>query len=444
MVHCEDPEQRDAYFPQGLSGCQRRNHELWFGRMFVTGGDDAQRDDRRDAMRALQCCLADTTGTGPPLMRTYDNWICPASIEVDRFHGYEYERRMTVGRDPGLGDKNFGKTGEAWHTDRVDARARLRLDGMFRPDDSTQLPSNRTMHLFVIDTGIYPEHSAFENMAIEMLYPDPQGARDCDGHGTHVASTAASSFGVVRGPDLDNVIVYSARVLDCSGSGSTFGVVAGMSAVSARIGELQSMGRQDDLFIVSMSLGGTQSQLVDDLVDGITTSQGAPVVVSAGNSAGDACTRSPSGAPLAITVGATDDDDRLASFSNFGSCVDIYAPGVDVEAAVGTGSDLGSLSGTSMSTPIVSAAMYYVAGRDALCRNEDGDGPGQLVGATGLPNVARCLLSHASRGLVSGISSNNRLVYIGDDIDNVSASLKTATVSYTLLVLVVTYFLLNL
>ena len=199
--------------------------------------------------------------------------------------------------------------------------------------------------------GIRYTHDEFGGRA---LYPgyDPVDAKtgsnrqgwDCHGHGTHVAGLAGgSTYGVA-----DDATLYSLRVLDCDGRGSTSGVIDGINYAAT---EISSTGRPG---IVSMSLGGSYSQSVNDAVEA-AVENGAHVVVAAGNEDTDACTRSPASAPSAITVGATDFINIRASFSNYGTCVDIFAPGEDINSAsYSCDSCTTRKSGTSMACPLTS------------------------------------------------------------------------------------------
>ncbi|MFM8390207.1 MAG: S8 family peptidase, partial [Actinomycetota bacterium] len=210
-----------------------------------------------------------------------------------------------------------------------------------------------------------------------------------NGHGTHVAATAAGqAFGVA--PDATIIPV---KVLDCYGSGTLAGVVAGLDWMVAH-------HQAGVPAVANMSLGGSTSVALNQAVaravaDGIT------VVVAAGNSALDACKASPASEPLAVTVGATDRYDSRASYSNYGTCVDIFAPGSSIlSAGIDDANDEATLSGTSMASP-------HVAGAAALLL--------ELAPSLAPADVARLLTTAASRNVISdiGTGSPNLLLYIG-------------------------------
>lgn len=225
-----------------------------------------------------------------------------------------------------------------------------RIDQADRPLD-TQYQFTNTgagVNAFIIDTGIRADHAEFSGR----LRPgfnaiaDANGTNDCNGHGTHVAGTVGgTTWGVAKAVSLIPV-----RVLDCAGSGAWSGVIAGIDWVA------NSTLRPA---VANMSLGGGVSASVDAAVAG-AVSKGVVVVVAAGNSAADACTASPAREPSAITVGATTTLDYRASFSNWGSCVDIFAPGSGITSAWSTSATAtNTIGGTSMASP-------HVAGVAAL------------------------------------------------------------------------------
>ena len=233
----------------------------------------------------------------------------------------------------------------SWGLDRIDQRA-LPLDSMV-----TRPSTGSGVSVYVIDTGVYASHSQFGGRVTAgyTAVNDGWGTNDCDGHGTHVAGTAAgSTYGVAPFASIVPV-----RVLDCYGSGSISGVVAGINWMI----DHHVAGQPA---VANMSLGGGYSASINDAVaravaDGIT------VVVAAGNENADACLSSPASAPGAITVAASTSSDYKASYSNYGACVDIFAPGSSiVSAGTGSASATRTLSGTSMASPHVAGAAALV------------------------------------------------------------------------------------
>jgi subtilisin family serine protease len=235
----------------------------------------------------------------------------------------------------------------SWGLDRID-QAIPSLDNSYSYDsDGTGVTA------YVIDTGILPTHVDFGGRASigADFVGDGQNGIDCSGHGTHVAGTiGGSTYGVAK-----NVNIVAVRVLNCAGNGSTSGVISGINWVTT-----DHLAHPAVPAVANMSLGGSFSSAMNNAVASSITS-GVTYTVAAGNDmGGDACADSPASAPAAITVGATGNfeaqtpSDARASFSNVGSCVDLFAPGVAIKSDwIGTTSSIRSESGTSMSSPHV-------------------------------------------------------------------------------------------
>jgi subtilisin family serine protease len=276
----------------------------------------------------------------------------------------------------------------SWGLDRVDQRS-LPLDAKYHYPSTA--PRARA---YIIDTGIRYTHQEFGGRAVfgtDTVVPQsvPPG-NDCNGHGTHVAGTVGGTrVGLAK-----QVKLVSVRVLDCNGGGTFAGVIAGVDWVTL-----------DNILnprpsVANMSLGGG---LFQPLNDAVTNSINADVhySVAAGNSNLDACTFSPASTPRATTLAASDIADNKAVFSNFGPCVDLYAPGVNIFSAWATADNAyNTISGTSMASP-------HAAGTAALWRQRF---PGDTA-----DQVAAALVANATPGVIIGNPANtpNLLVFMG-------------------------------
>ncbi|OTA61977.1 hypothetical protein K449DRAFT_58666 [Hypoxylon sp. EC38] len=208
---------------------------------------------------------------------------------------------------------------------------------------------------YVIDTGIEVDHEEFEGRAKFLQNFADSDDTDGNGHGTHVAGTIGSkTYGVAKKTSL-----FAVKVLDASGSGTNSGVIAGMDFV-ARDASSQDCPKG---VVVNMSLGGSTSSTVNAAAAGIVDA-GLFLAVAAGNEAADASTSSPASEKSACTVGATTDDDELAEYSNYGSLVDILAPGTNIKSTW-IGGATNTISGTSMASPHIAGLGAYFLGLDA-------------------------------------------------------------------------------
>lgn len=251
--------------------------------------------------------------------------------------------RVAYVEEDGIVSINATQSNATWGLDRVDQRD-LPLDG-----DYVYNTAAGNVHTYIIDTGVLGSHNEFSGRMGNgySAINDGRGWTDCNGHGTHVAGTVAgSTYGVAKG-----ATVHAVRVLGCRGSGTNSGVIAGMDWVA-----------QNAQFpaVANMSLGGGASSSIDDAVSNMRNA-GVTVVVAAGNDNQDACNASPARSSAAITVGSTTSSDSRSSFSNFGTCVDIFAPGSSITSAWYTSdSSTNTISGTSMASPHVAgiAALY--------------------------------------------------------------------------------------
>jgi len=276
-----------------------------------------------------------------------------ASVEPDQVMRADVTQSMDANGDP-------------WGLDRIDQGA-LPLSRTY-----TYTSTGAGVHAYIIDTGIWTLHPEFGGRANNVF--DAYGAtgEDCNGHGTHVSGTiGAATYGVAKGVSLHGV-----RVLSCAGIGLNSDVIAGVDWVSAN---------HVNPAVANMSLGGGKSPALDQAVTNLWNS-GVFLAVAAGNDNVDACTESPSGAPSVFTVAASTKTDAKASYSNWGTCVEAYAPGSAIVSTFLAGTTM-SLSGTSMATP-------HVVGVAALYKATNGNQPSGTV--------ANWLITNATSGVITG------------------------------------------
>jgi subtilisin family serine protease len=292
-----------------------------------------------------------------------------------------------------------------WGLDRIDQRA-LPLNNQF-----SRAYTGSGVTAYIIDTGVLSTHTEFGGRVLSGFtsISDSNGTEDCNGHGTHVAGTVGgSNYGVAPG-----VAIVPVRVLDCSGSGSTSGVIAGIDWVIAN----HVAGTPA---VANMSLGGGRSSALDIAVRS-AVADGVVFVVAAGNSTANACQSSPAGEPLAITVGSTTSADARSSFSNYGSCVDVFAPGSSITSAWYTSTTASNtISGTSMASP-------HVAGVVALGL--------EIAPNSSVAQISDWITSTATPGIIgdAGTGSPNLLVYSRLSASPPGASAPTTTLPTTTL-----------
>jgi subtilisin family serine protease len=289
-----------------------------------------------------------------------------AYVEPDQVYGIDVTQSMDANGDP-------------WGLDRVDQQA-LPLSRTY-----TYTATGAGVHAYIIDTGIWTMHSDFGGRANNVYDAFGSGGtgEDCHGHGTHVAGTiGGTTYGLAKGASLHGV-----RVLSCAGLGLTSQIIAGIDWV-----------RQNAVrpAVANMSLGGGLSTALNDATTNLWNS-GVFVAVAAGNDNVDACTASPASATGAFTAASSTKTDAKSSFSNWGSCVEAYAPGSAIVSDFLAGTTM-SLSGTSMASP-------HFAGVAVLYKATFGDAPSATV--------SNWIVTNSTTGVITGNPGGtpNRLLF---------------------------------
>jgi subtilisin family serine protease len=328
-------------------------------------------------------------GGGKVVGRVFSRALTGVLVELTEADAAALARDPRVVRVERDGPVRLSATqnGATWGLDRVDQRTGA-LDGRFTYPDG----AGNGVRVYVVDTGVRTSHAEFvgRTSAGMSFVNDGQGTNDCNGHGTHVAATAAgATYGIAK-----RATVVAVRVLDCTGAGTWSGVVAGLDWIAANNDGAPA--------VANLSLGGGASATVDAAIGRLLTA-GVTVVVAAGNANTDACGFSPARVPAALTVAATQNGDARASYSNTGTCVDLFAPGTSITSAWSTSDTAtATISGTSMASPHVAGAAAVVLGAEPALT------PAQVAGR---------VVAATTTGVVTGAGagSPNRLLYVGSD-----------------------------
>lgn len=360
----------------------------WLPTQVSASNDDARKDyiivfSKRGNPAAERASIA---GLGGRVFFSYESVFNGVAVSLPEaaLNGLKNRPGIELIEADGQVTTQGTQSGATWGLDRIDQR-NLPLSGTY-----TDNVSGSGVDAYIIDTGILSTHTDFGGRVTSFGYnaiKDRRGTQDCNGHGTHVAGTVGGAmYGVAK-----NVRLIPVRVLDCRGSGSWSGVVAGMDWVVSH----HAAGKAA---VANMSLGGGASSSVDLAVQRMID-DGVVVVVAAGNSNLDACGSSPARAAGALTVGATTNTDARASYSNFGSCLDLFAPGSSITSAWHTSKTAtNTISGTSMASP-------HVAGVAALILQET---PTASVSTVISTVTGRATLDKVTS---AGTNSLNRLLY---------------------------------
>jgi serine protease len=318
------------------------------------------------------------------LVRSYEHALRGFVVEADdaALARLLADPRVAYVEEDGVATINPTQSGATWGIDRVDQRD-LPLSGTY-----TYNTTATGVHAYIVDTGVLTGHTEFAGRmgnGFRAIADDGRGTSDCNGHGTHVAGTVGgTTWGIAKG-----VTIHPVRVFGCGNSGAWSEIIAGIDWVTAN---------RVLPAVANMSLGGGGNTSVDAAVNTLINS-GVTVVVAAGNQNSDACGFSPARVANALTIGSTDSNDARSSFSNIGTCLDMFAPGGGITSAgIGSTSASAVLSGTSMASP-------HVAGAAALhLANSPSATPAQ---------VATALINDPTPNKVgnAGSGSPNRLLY---------------------------------